>query len=379
MSTTPRTIDIAGAGPAGLVAASLLARAGWKVTVHEKNASVGARFIGDYQVIEDASDPSDSVPALFSRLGLPAPPWRPATWADFFDSRLRHVRITSKVPYGWFVTRGPGEGTLDSVLLAHAQASGAEVRFRSRLEPKAAGLVATGPQTPDGLARETTFTTDSVDRVRVLYDHRHAPGGYAYLFTLGGRGTFGCAIVRDFSRIDAYFDSSLKRLLEVEDVHMENRQDAYSFMNFAVKETAKRDGRDAVGESGAFQDYLFGLGMRYAISSGALAAEALLSGEDFQALQRARFLRRQRASIVNRFLYEAGGNFGLSLFMLLARHVDFRRFLSFWYRPSWWRRALAPVIMRAWKNRGRCAHRLEDHWCRAREKEIRAPELGRIA
>jgi flavin-dependent dehydrogenase len=160
---------------------------------------------------------------------------------------------------------------------------------------------------------------------------------------------------------------------------MEGRRDAYSFMNFALGGDARRDGRDAVGESGAFQDYLFGLGMRYAILSGSLAAQAILTGGSFQELQRARFRRQQQVSVVNRFLYEAGGDLGLSLFTRQAARVDFRDFLASWYRPSPWRLALLPLVTRLWRNRGRCAHRLEEHWCRAREKEIRAPELGRIA
>lgn len=373
------TLVIAGAGPSGLTAATLLARAGRRVVVHEKNATVGARFIGDFQVIEDSSDPAEDVPAMFARLGLPAPPWRPALRAEFFDSKLRRTEIRSARPYGWFVTRGPDEGTLDRTLLSAALAAGVEVRFRSRLDPKEADLVATGPQTPDGLARETTFDTDGVDRVRVLFDNAVAPLGYAYLFTLGGKGTFGCAILRDFPRIDAYFERSLARLLEVEAVPMDGRRDAYSFMNFALGADARRDGRDAVGESGAFQDYLFGLGMRYAILSGSLAAEAILTGRSFQELQRARFDRQRQVSVVNRFLYEAGGDLGLSLFTRLAAGRDFREFLASWVRPSPWRLALLPLVTRLWRNRGRCAHRLEEHWCRAREKEIRAPELGRIA
>ena len=60
-------------------------------------------------------------------------------------------------------------------------------------------------------------------------------------------------------------------------------------MNFALAPEPRRDGRPAAGEAGAFQDYLFGLGMRYAISSGALAAEALLTGAR---------LRRARAGAV---------------------------------------------------------------------------------
>ena len=160
---------------------------------------------------------------MFARLGLPAPAWVPATTAEFFDARMRRFEISSKEPYAWFVTRGPGEGTLDTTLLAGALAAGAEVRFRSRLEPSAADLVATGPQTPDGLARETAFETDGTTRVRVLFDPSVAPGGYAYLFTVGGRGTFGCAIVRDLGGIDRYFEKAKEKLLSVDDVPMEAR------------------------------------------------------------------------------------------------------------------------------------------------------------
>jgi flavin-dependent dehydrogenase len=118
--------------------------------------------------------------------------------------------------------------------------------------------------------------------------------------------------------------------------------------------------------------------MRYAISSGALAAEALLAGRDFAALARERFARRQRVSVVNRFLYEAGGAFGLSLFARLASRADFRSVLAGFYRPGAARLALAPLVTALWKNRGRCAHRLPDHWCRRRQREIREVVLGRI-
>jgi flavin-dependent dehydrogenase len=371
-------LAIAGAGPAGLAAANLLARAGRRVVVHEKNATVGARFVGDLQVIEDASDRRENVPAMFARLGLPAPRWVPATAAEFFDSRMRRFEISSKEPYAWFVTRGPDEGTLDSTLLAGALEAGAEVRFRSRVEPSASDLVATGPQTPDGLARETAFETDGATRVRVLFDPSVAPGGYAYLFTVGGRGTFGCAIVRDLAGIDRYFGKAREKLLSVDDVPMEGARDAYSFMNFAIAPEPSREGRPAAGEAGAFQDYLFGLGMRYAIASGALAAEALLEGRDFPALARARFGRRQRVSLANRFLYEAAGTFGLSLFARLATRSDFRSVLAAFYRPGPVRLALAPLVAALWRNRGRCAHRLPPHWCRSRERAIREVALGRI-
>src|SRR5690349_3445674 len=42
-----KVIRIAGAGPSGLAAAIVLARAGRKVEVHEAKRDVGVRFIGD--------------------------------------------------------------------------------------------------------------------------------------------------------------------------------------------------------------------------------------------------------------------------------------------------------------------------------------------
>jgi flavin-dependent dehydrogenase len=47
-----KTITIAGAGPAGLAAAIHLRRSGFPVEVFERRDSVGARFIGDWHVLE---------------------------------------------------------------------------------------------------------------------------------------------------------------------------------------------------------------------------------------------------------------------------------------------------------------------------------------
>ncbi len=104
-----------------------------------------------------------------------------------------------------------------------------------------------------------------------------------------------------------------------------------------------------------------------------------MAGTGVQELRRGRFAKMQGVSLGNRFLYEAGGNLGLQLFMRQAKGRDFREFLAAWYRPSFPRTALVPLVARLWKNPGRCAHRLGEHWCRVREKEIRAPELGLIA
>src|SRR5947207_466065 len=360
----PSPIRIAGAGPSGLAAAIVLARAGRSVEVHEAKGDVGTRFIGDLQIIEGASE-AEPVPEFFDRIGIERNFYfRAADWATFYDHRRVARVIRSAAPYGWFIRRGAEEGTLDRGLLAQARAAGANVVFNSRLDvgrtlsPSDADVVATGPASPDGLAREMTWRSSETERIDVFFNHKLSPGGYSYLFILDGIATFGCAIVADFKHIDDYFDHSLaeaQRLHRFE-VPAEHRT-GYSYMNFHLKHAATSNGARFVGEAAGFQDYLFGLGIRYALTSGALAARSILEERDYDELWKAELGRKQQTSLVNRFLYETGGNFGLSMFVRqAARAKDFHHYLSGWHRSSWWKSLLSPGIRRVWTHESRCQH-----------------------
>jgi flavin-dependent dehydrogenase len=375
-----RPIRIAGAGPSGLAAAIVLSHAGREVEVHEAKGDVGTRFIGDLQIIEGASE-SEPVPNFLDRLGIERNFYfRAATWATFYDHRNAARVIRSKEPYGYFIHRGAEEGTLDRGLLAQAQRAGAKVFFNSRLSADQADIVATGPASPDGLAREMTWRADDDERIDVYFNHKLAPGGYSYLFILDGVATFGCAIVADFKQIDSYFDHSLAAAQRLH--HFEVPADVrtgYSYMNFHLKHAATANGARFVGEAAGFQDYLFGLGIRYALTSGALAARSILEERDYNELWKGELERKQETSLVNRFLYETGGNLGLSMFVRqAARAKDFHRYLAGWHRNSWWKSLLSPVIRRVWKHEGRCQHKPGAHWCRSRDTEMKVPPLGPV-
>lgn len=377
MSAT-RPIIIAGAGPSGLCAAIVLARAGRAVEVHEAKRDVGTRFIGDLQIIEGSSE-REPVPDFLGRIGIERNFYfRPATWATFYDHRNRARVIRSEEPYGYFIRRGAEETTLDRGLLAQARAHGAKVIFDSRLTAEQADIVATGPAAPDGLAREMTWRTDEAERIDVYFNHHLSPGGYSYLFILDGIATFGCAIVADFKKIDDYFDHSLAAAQRLHHftIPAETRT-GYSYMNFHLKTRATRGNARFVGEAAGFQDYLFGLGIRYALTSGWLAARSILEERDFDELWTRELGPKQETSLVNRFLYEAGGNAGLSIFVRqAARAKDFNRYLSGWHQRPWWKALLSPVIRRVWRHRGRCMHKPDEHWCRSRDTEIKVPPLG---
>ena len=348
--------------------------------MHEAKPEVGARFIGDLQIIEAASE-REPVPEFLTRIGIETNFYfRPVMGATFFDHRGRGRTIRSSKPYGYFVRRGPQEGSLDRGLLAQAEQAGVQVLFNSRLAAQDADIVATGPASPDGLAREMTWETGEPERVEVYFNHHLSPGGYSYFFILDGVATFGCAIVADFRKIDEYFDHSLAaaRAMHSFDVPAETRT-GYSYMNFHLKRRATKDGARYVGEAAGFQDYLFGLGIRYALTSGWLAAQSILEKRDFDELWSAALGAKQETSLVNRFLYEAGGNIGLSMFVRRAgRARDFYGYLSGWHEGAWWKRLLAPLVRKLWRHRGRCQHKPGEHWCRSRETEMKVPPLGEV-
>lgn len=371
-------IRIAGAGPSGLTAAITLARAGRKVEVHEAKPDVGRRFIGDLQIIEGASE-TESVPAFLDRIGIERNFYfRPATAATFYDHRGVSRAIRSKEPFGYFIRRGAEDTTLDRGLLAQARALGVNVIFNSRLT--SADIFATGPAAPDGLAREMTWKTSDPERVEVFFDHKLAPGGYSYMFILDGIATFGCAIVADFKRIDEFFEHSLAAAQRLHnfDIPAETRT-GYSYMNFHLKQQATEGSALYVGEAAGFQDYLFGLGIRYALTSGHLAATAILENRNFDELWLGQLGQKQETSLVNRFLYESGGNRGLAIFVWqAARAADFHRYLSGWHQRRWWKSLLSPLVRRFWRHRGRCLHKPGLHWCRSRDTEMKVPPLGPV-
>ena len=376
-----KTITIAGAGPSGLAAAIALGRAGRAVEVHEAKSDVGMRFIGDLQIIEGSSE-REPVLDFLERIGIERNFWfRPATYATFYDHRHSARLIRSADPFGYFIRRGAEEQTLDRGLLAQARSLGVNVIFNSRLQQGDADIVATGPASPDGLAREMTWKTKDAERVEVFFNHHLSPGGYSYLFILEGVATFGCAIVADFKKIDDYFEHSLAAAQRLNPfVVPDETRTGYSYMNFHLKRHATKDGARFVGEAAGFQDYLFGLGIRYALTSGWLAARSILEERDFDELWTRELGKKQETSLVNRFLYEAGGNAGLSMFVRQAsRAKDFNRYLRGWHARTWWKSLLSPVVRRVWRHRGRCQHKPDVHWCRSRDTEIKVPPLGPLS
>lgn len=369
-----KPVTIAGAGPAGLSAAIHLRRSGIPVTVFERRETVGARFIGEWQVLESYSSDTDALAELRTMGIEPDFEHRPALWAHLVDDRGTKREVTSRVPYGYFLLRGPEAGTLDRALAAQAVSLGAEIRYGRKLDPVEADIVATGPGPADGIAKEIAFVTGAADRIEVIFDPELAPGGYAYFFVLDGWATLGLALLDGYGKLEAQFEKAVARFQEIGPFDVRDARPGYSYMNFFLHPSSERAKRLYAGEAGGFQDYLFGLGIRYALVSGHLAARSLVENVPYDELWKARFLRAMRSSLGARLLYESLGRRGLRLFVWQSSRKDFRTFLHSWARPSWWRLALRPLAERVFGRAESCAHKIPCSWCRPREGRTGKPE-----
>lgn len=367
-------IRIAGAGPAGLVTAITLARAGRHVQVHEVHPTVGYRFQRDLQGLENWTTEEDVLDSL-RRLGLTtdftALPCREGT---VFDAWGRAYAVRSQAPLFYMVERGPGPGSLDSALLAQAQGLGVEVRFDSRLDQlDGPGVLALGPRTADAIAVGYHFDTSMRDGFWVICDDALAPKGYAYLLAMNGRGTVKSCMFTGFKQEQIHVQRTLETFERLVDLKMENARPHGGVGNFRIPDSAVSGFHPVAGEQAGFQDTLWGFGMRFAIVSGVLAARGLLEGTDYDALWRSEFGPWLRASLINRALYERLGNNGYRWALRRqARTDDARRLFHRLYRPAWYKWPLLPWARARYRSRRHDASC--DHvdctcvWCRCRDE-----------
>lgn len=299
--------SVIGAGPAGLVAAATLARAGRRVRVYEKAATVGHRFSGDFQGLENWSSPDDALDRLAS-LGVEATfAYGPFHEVTFYDRALRLVVAGSTEPLFYLVRRGPEAGSLDRALLDHARDAGAEVLLDQPAEHARRGdIVAIGPRFADGLATGYVFPTTLEDQAHCIISEDLAPAGYAYLLVWEGRATVATCLFRNLQNWKEARRRTVEtftRLVAGLDLGEARPFSGYGSV-FGSARYSDEAGRLYVGEAAGLQDPEWGFGMWYAMESGALAARSLLEGFSYDEAAGDRFDGRREAALFNRLLYE---------------------------------------------------------------------------
>jgi len=334
MSDKNKSIRIIGAGPSGLCAAINLARAGYDVTVFEGRGDVGARFHGDFQGIENWSTVTDFPTQLEEMSIRPDFLCHPYTTGRFYMKGNYGGAVQSDRPLFYLTLRGPQENSLDRSLRRQAEEAGVELHFNRRCTPQEGEIVATGPARPNVLASGVTFRTDLSDTIMATLNNEIAPWGYAYLLVRKGRGTLASVYYRDFPKGFDFLDRSIRHFQKKVPFAMEEAHRFTGYGNFTPVTTAVHHGRLYVGEAAGFQDFLFGFGIRYALTSGYLAARSIIEDRDYDTLWQETIGKRLTTSLANRYLYQIFGALAHRFIIWRTTRGNPWRFMHRFYNSS---------------------------------------------
>lgn len=301
-------VRIIGAGPAGLAAAINLAKNGCRVIVYEKNPDVGMRFHNDFQGLENWTTEDDVLDFLLS-MSIDIDFYNKPIYGGLLYGPSESATIHSDQPLFYLVKRGSDPDTLDHSLKRQALDSGVSIEFNTAVPSGEGDVIATGPRKPDMFAVGIVFDTDISDTAVIVLNNEIAPKGYAYLLTADGRGTLATVLYAHFDRCDQYLDKAVATFRGILDFDLRNPARFSGFGNFFLAKSALEKGQRLVGEAAGFQDFLFGFGIRYAITSGYLAAKSIIEDVDYDQLWKLRFSKQLKISALNRRLYEMFGNF----------------------------------------------------------------------
>ncbi|MBI4090380.1 MAG: NAD(P)-binding protein [Candidatus Kerfeldbacteria bacterium] len=299
------SIRIAGAGPAGLAAAVVLAKTGWPVDVYERNSDVGHRFNGDLQGLENWST-DKNVLADLSAVGLEV---------NFHCAPFSAVTVTDGVnqetydrgrPLFYLVKRGAMADSIDQGLKRQALAAGVTIEFNQKLDPALAEIVATGPL-HDKLVwvdKGLVFDTNLPDMAVGLPMDEAGYSGYGYLLVTKGHGCMCTVLFDQKSRIEECFATVQSICSKLVNLDIQHPRSVGGTASFALNNIWQRGNSRYVGEAAGLQDFLWGFGIRAALWSGWLAAQSIIEQTSYPKLAGRMFADRNRAGVVNRYLWE---------------------------------------------------------------------------
>jgi flavin-dependent dehydrogenase len=343
-------VDILGAGLSGLAAATILAKAGKDVHVHEIRKDSGARFDGDFQGIENWTSDIDFFDEMRS-WGLNPEEFKSNAF-DIVDLIHPDDVITHPKTKGAafrVVERGTDEHCIDQGFKRMAISAGATIHYSSRVDPKDCNIIAAGPKDSSAIAFGEIFHTNHPNHVAFQLNDKLAPGAYSYLIIIDGIGLICTCLWRKQKKSGRYLNETIAWYDEHYELNRIPIKRVGGKGDFSLPTKYVHENKIYVGEAGGLQDFMWGFGMRYAITSGVLAAQSILNECDYEVEVRKRLVPLIKVSAINRFLMNRVGDRG---FKMVAQYWmrdqkkkgDGLRFMKWLYQPGIVRKALWPLV-----------------------------------
>ena len=292
-----KPIHVLGAGLSGLAAATYLANAGREVHVHEIRGDSGARFDGDFQGIENWTSGSDFFDEMrqwgFDPEQFKSDPFDVIDLAHP-DDEITQPR-TSDVAFR-IVERGTAEHCIDQGFKRMAMEAGAHIHYDVRKDPEECHIIAAGPKDSSAVAFGEIFHTDHPNHVTFQLNDKLAPGAYSYLIIIDGVGLICTCLWRQQKNSSRYLNEAIAWYEQHYDLNRKPIKRVGGKGDFSLPTKYVHEGRYYVGEAGGLQDFMWGFGMRYAVTSGVLAAKAVLGDCNYESEVRERLVPLVRAS-----------------------------------------------------------------------------------
>lgn len=310
MANDSKPIVIMGAGLSGLAASIILAKGGKKVIVHDIRENSGARFDGDFQGLENWTNGVDFFDEL-REWGID-PNYFKST--EFHEMDLAHPDDEITKPWSprvafRIVERGSDDHTIDQGLKRQALEAGVEIKYKSRIKPNQCDIIAAGPKQTSAVAYGEVFRTSFPNHVTFQLNDKLAPGAYSYLIVIDGIGLICTCLWRQQLNSDRFLNETINWY---EKNYPELDRDPIKRVggkgDFAIHSSYKLNNRYYVGEAGGLQDFMWGFGMKYAITSGVFAAKDILGEVDYESEIKSKLLPNIKTSVVNRFLMNRVGD-----------------------------------------------------------------------
>lgn len=305
-----KPVHIMGAGLSGLAAATILAKAGREVHVHDIRADSGARFDGDFQALENWSMSVDFFDQL-KEWGFDLSTFKATEFSSVDIIHPDDVISQAETPSVAYriVERGTSSHTIDQGFKQQAMDAGAQIHYKSRVKEEDCTIIACGPKGTSAVAYGEIFNTDHPNHIGFQLNDKLAPGSYSYLIIIDGVGLICTCLWRKQKKSDRFLNETIAWY----DAHYLglNRKPIKRVGgkgDFTINRHYKQHGRYYVGESGGLQDFMWGFGMRMAVWSGVLAARDILGEGDYEADVRRHLMPYVRTSVANRWLMNRVGD-----------------------------------------------------------------------